>query len=109
MAGQGPMFGQLGFFYKFAGSEIEDPRPLERYVNEAKRILGVMEKQLDGREWINGDYSIADICLAPWLNTLGNYGAKEILDYKKFANVADYEERFKARPAVQKAIARLTS
>jgi GST-like protein len=107
MAGQGPMFGQLGFFYKFAGAEIEDSRPRERYINEAKRILGVMDKQLEGQDWITGDYSIADMCLAPWLQTLDFYGAKEVLGYDGFKNVAAYEERFVARPAVQRALAKV--
>ena len=107
MAGQGPMFGQLGFFYKFAGADIEDHRPRERYINEAKRILGVMDKQLTGRDWINGDYSIADMCLAPWLQTLDYYGAKDVLGYADFKNVAAYEQRFVARPAVQRALAKV--
>jgi len=67
MGGVGPMFGQYGFFHAFAGKEIEDPRPRTRYADEAKRLLGVMERQLEGRDWIAGDYSIADIALAPWL------------------------------------------
>ncbi|MEM6596155.1 MAG: glutathione S-transferase N-terminal domain-containing protein, partial [Pseudomonadota bacterium] len=67
MGGLGPMLGQLGFFYKFAGAEYEDKRPQERYINEAKRLLAVLEKELEGKDWIAGDYSIADIAIAPWL------------------------------------------
>ena len=78
MGGVGPMFGQLGFFYKFAGSEWEDKRPQERYIAEGKRLLAVIEQALDGKEWIAGDYSIADIALAPWLGALNFYGAKEV-------------------------------
>lgn len=103
MGGVGPMFGQLGFFYKFAGSEIEDKRPQERYINEAKRLLGVVEAELDGKDWITGDYSIADIALAPWLNALDFYGAKEVVGYDDHKNVVAYVNRFYERPAVDKA------
>ncbi|NOD98727.1 glutathione S-transferase [Ruegeria sp. HKCCD6228] len=102
MGGVGPMFGQLGFFYKFAGSEIEDPRPRERYVNEAKRLLNVVNTQLEGKDWIAGDYSIADIALAPWLNALDFYGAKEVVGWDGYANVVAYVDRFMQRPAVQR-------
>ncbi len=103
MGGIGPMLGQLGFFYKFAGKDIEDPRPRERYVGEAKRLLAVVEKQLEGQDWIAGDYSIADMAIAPWLNALEFYGAKEITGYNNLKNVPAYVERFMARPAVDKA------
>ena len=77
MGGVGPMFGQVGFFHHFAGKEVEDPRPRERYYSEAKRLLAVMEQQLDGRDWIAGGYSIADIAICPWLRTLRDfYGAR---------------------------------
>lgn len=102
MGGVGPMFGQLGFFYKFAGSEIEDPRPRERYVNEAKRLLNVVNTQLDGKDWIAGDYSIADIALAPWLNALDFYGAQEVVGWDDYDNVVAYVDRFMQRPAVQR-------
>lgn len=101
MAGVGPMFGQLGFFTKFAGAEIEDPRPRERYQNEAKRLLSVLEKQLEGRDWITGSYSIADIATAPWLRALDYYGAKEAVGWGDYPNVNAYLDRFLARPAVQ--------
>lgn len=105
MGGLGPMFGQLGFFYKFKGSEIEDPRPRERYINEAKRLLNVIEQQLsDGREWITGDYSIADIAIAPWLRALDFYGAKEVVGWDNHPKTIAYLERFLARPAVQKGL-----
>ncbi|SEQ72991.1 glutathione S-transferase family protein [Thalassovita taeanensis] len=102
MGGLGPMLGQLGFFYKFAGAAIEDPRPRERYINEAKRLLAVVEKQLEGQDWIAGDYSIADIAIAPWLNALEFYGAKEVLGWDTFPNTVAYLARFLARPAVQR-------
>ena len=103
MGGVGPMFGQLGFFYKFAGSKIEDPRPQERYIGEAKRLLGVVEGVLADREWIAGEFSIADIALAPWLNALDFYGAKEVTGYNDLTHVPAYVDRFYARPAVEKA------
>ena len=102
MGGVGPMFGQLGYFYKFAGKDIEDPRPAQRYIDEAKRLLGVVDKALDGQDWIAGDFSIADIALAPWLNALDFYGAKEVTGYDDLTNVPAYVKRFYDRPAVQK-------
>ena len=104
MGGLGPMFGQLGYFAKFAGSEIEDPRPRERYVAEAKRLLNVVEGQLNGRDWIAGDYSIADMAIAPWLRALDFYGTKEILGWDDHKNAVAYLDRFMQRPAAQAAI-----
>ncbi|MBY4894533.1 glutathione S-transferase N-terminal domain-containing protein [Rhodobacteraceae bacterium N5(2021)] len=101
MGGVGPMFGQLGFFSKFAGSEIEDPRPKQRYVNEAKRLLAVLEKQLADRDWVAGDYSIADIAIAPWLAALDFYGVKETVGWDELTNVPAYLDRFLAREAVK--------
>ncbi|WP_171178118.1 glutathione S-transferase family protein [Ruegeria sp. HKCCD8929] len=101
MGGIGPMFGQLGFFYKFAGADIEDPRPRERYVNEAKRLLAVLEGQLAGRDWIAGEYSIADIAIAPWLRGLDFYEAREVVGWDDNKNVTAYLDRFLDRPAVQ--------
>ncbi len=103
MGGVGPMFGQLGFFYKYAGSKIEDKTAQNRYVDEAKRLLAVVEKQLDGQTWIAGDYSIADMALAPWLNALDFYGANDVTGYNDLKNVPAYVDRFFARPAVAKA------
>ena len=104
MGGLGTMFGQMGFFVKFAGAEIEDPRPRERYVTEAKRLLAVLEKQLEGRDWVTGDYSIADIAIAPWLRGLEFYGAREMVGWEDHPNVVAYLERFLERPAVQKGL-----
>ena len=105
MGGVGPMFGQLGFFHTFAGKEIEDPRPKERYRAEAERLLKVLDGALAGKEWIAGDYSIADIALCPWLRTLRNfYKASEITGWEKLAHVPAYLERFLARPAVQRGL-----
>jgi len=102
MGGVGPMFGQMGFFVKFAGREIEDPRPKERYIAEATRLLAVVEQQLEGRDWIAGEFSIADIALAPWLNAIAFYGAEELTGYTELTHVPAYVERFFARPAAQK-------
>ena len=101
MGGLGPMLGQLGFFYKFAGSRIEDPRPRERYVNEARRLLAVLDGALEGKEWVAGDYSIADMAIVPWLMGLEFYGAEEVVGLHDLEHVPAYIERFKARPAVQ--------
>ena len=99
MGGVGPMFGQLGFFVKFAGAAIEDPRPRERYVAEARRLLAVVDQRLEGRDWIVGPYTIADIALAPWLNALEFYGAQDMVGWSELKNVPTYVERFFARPA----------
>ncbi|MEE2944445.1 MAG: glutathione binding-like protein [Pseudomonadota bacterium] len=103
MGGLGPMFGQMGFFVKFAGSEIEDPRPRERYINEAKRLLAVVEKQLEGQDWIAGDFfSIADIAIVPWLKALTFYEAVELVGLPDLPNIQAYIERFNTRPSVVK-------
>lgn len=104
MGGLGPMLGQLGFFHKFAGSEWEDKRPQERYINEGKRLLAVLEKELSGRDWIAGQYSIADIAIAPWLRALDFYGAKDVLGWDDHKALVAYLDRFLERPAVQKGL-----
>lgn len=105
MGGLGPMLGQVGFFHKFAGREIEDKRPLERYVNESKRLLRVLDTRLQDREWIMGNYSIADIASLGWVrNLIGFYEARELVGFDDFANVAAWLERGLARPAVQRGL-----
>jgi GSH-dependent disulfide-bond oxidoreductase len=106
MAAVGPMFGQLGFFHKFAGREIEDKRPLNRYAQESKRLLGVLEARLDGRPWIMGEeYSIADISLLGWVrNLIGFYGAGELVDYQALKHVPAWLARGLERPAVQRGL-----
>jgi len=106
MAGVGPMFGQVGFFHKFAGKDYEDKRPRDRYVSEAKRLLGVLEQRLAGRSWIMGEqYTIADIATFPWVRTLvGFYEAGELVGMEQFPNVTRVYEAFMARPAVIKGI-----
>ena len=107
MGGIGPMFGQLGFFNKFAGKDYEDKRPRDRYVAESKRLLGVLEKRLAGRAWILGDaYSIADIATFPWVrNLVGFYEAGELVGFNDFPNVARVLAAFVARPAVAAGLA----
>jgi GSH-dependent disulfide-bond oxidoreductase len=106
MGGIGPMFGQLGFFNKFAGKAYEDKRPLERYVNESKRLLGVMEARLTGRQWImDDDYTIADISMLGWVrNLVGFYEARDLVAFDGFKAVPAWLERGLARPAVQRGL-----
>jgi len=100
------MFGQLGYFFKFAGRDISDKRPFERYLNETKRLLGVMDQRLEGRSWFMGDhYTIADISMLGWVrNLVGFYGAGEVTDFKSLKNVPGWLERGLARPAVQRGL-----
>jgi GST-like protein len=106
MASIGPIFGQVGFFHKFAGREYEDKRPLKRYADESKRLLGVIETRLAGRQWIMGDdYTIADISMLGWVrNLVGFYGAGELVEYGKLKLVPAWLERALARPAVQRGL-----
>ncbi|PTV96282.1 GST-like protein [Rhodobacter aestuarii] len=105
MGGLGPMLGQLGFFHAYAGKEIEDPRPKERYRAEAERLLKVLDGALAGKEWICGDYTIADMAIAPWLRALRDgYKATDLVGWDALANIPAYLERFLARPAVQRGL-----
>jgi GST-like protein len=106
MAFIGPMFGQVGFFHKFAGREIEDKRPLNRYRDESKRLLGVLETRLDGRQWIMGDdFTIADVATLGWVrNLVGFYGARELVEFDALKQVPAWLERGLARPAVQRGL-----
>ncbi|WP_298724857.1 glutathione S-transferase N-terminal domain-containing protein [uncultured Ferrovibrio sp.] len=106
MAGIGPIFGQLGFFHKFAGREIEDKRPLQRYATESKRLLGVLEDRLSSRDWIMGaEYSIADISMLGWVrNLIGFYDAGALVDYAALKAVPRWLEQGLARPAVQRGL-----
>jgi GST-like protein len=102
MGGIGPMFGQVGFFHKFAGKHYEDKRPRDRYIAESRRLLGVLDGRLQGRDWIMGeDYSIADIATFPWVrNLVGFYEAGDLVGMADFANVTRVLKSFVARPAV---------
>ncbi|MEO6278372.1 glutathione S-transferase N-terminal domain-containing protein [Roseateles sp.] len=106
MGGIGPMFGQLGFFHKFAGKDYEDKRPRDRYVAEVRRLLGVLDGHLKGKAWLLGDeYTVADIATFPWVNNLiGFYGAREIVGYDDFLEVDRVLQSFLARPAVQRGL-----
>lgn len=106
MGGIGPMFGQLGFFHKFAGKDIEDKRPRDRYVAESRRLLGVLEQRVAGRQWIMGEpYTIADIAIWPWVrNLVGFYGAGDLVGYADFPEVARVVAAFAARPAVARGL-----
>jgi len=107
MSGIGPMFGQVGFFNKFAGKDFEDKRPRDRYVAEARRLLAVLDRRLDGRRWILGeDYSIVDIATFPWVrNLIGFYEAADLVGFKDYAHVDRALTEFLARPAVVRGLA----
>ena len=106
MAAIGPMFGQVGFFHKFAGRDYEDKRPRDRYVAESRRLLGVLEGRLEGRDWIMGeDYTIADIASLGWVrNLIGFYEAGDLVGFSDFPRVGAWLERGLARPAVQRGL-----
>ena len=106
MGGVGPMFGQVGFFHKFAGKSYEDKRPRDRFVAESRRLLGVLDQRLVGREWLVDEYSIADIATFPWINNLiGFYGAGDLVGIEGFAEVGRVLRAFMARPAVARGLA----
>ena len=106
MGGVGPMFGQLGFFHKFAGKDYEDKRPRERYVAESRRLLGVLEQRLTVRDWVMGShYTIADMAIFPWVRNLVEfYGAGELVGWGDFPQVQRVLAAFVARPAVQRGL-----
>ncbi|WP_420607631.1 glutathione S-transferase family protein [Novosphingopyxis sp.] len=106
IGGVGPMFGQLGFFHKFAGKEIEDPRPKQRYVDETKRLLGVLEGHLDGRRWMMGDdFTIADIALIGWVRALTDfYEVGDLVGWSDLKAVPSWLDRCLERPAVQRGL-----
>ena len=106
MGGVGPMFGQVGFFNKFAGKAFEDKRPLQRYVDESARLLGVLDAHLQGRDWMLGAaYGIVDIAIFPWVrNLVGFYEARELVRFARFTQVQRVLDAFLARPAVQRGL-----
>jgi GSH-dependent disulfide-bond oxidoreductase len=105
MAAVGPMFGQVGFFHRFAGRAYEDKRPLQRYVAESKRLLGVLDGRLADRDWIMGDYSIADVATLGWVrNLIGFYEARDLVEFDTLSHVPAWLERGLARPAVQRGL-----
>jgi GSH-dependent disulfide-bond oxidoreductase len=106
MSGVGPMFGQVGFFNKFAGKDYEDKRPRDRYVAESKRLLGVLNRRLADRAWIMGEtYSIADVATFPWVrNLVGFYEAGNLVGMTDFTHVTRALESFLTRPAVARGL-----
>ena len=108
MGGVGPMFGQVGFFHKFAGKDFEDKRPRDRYVNESKRLLGVLEQRMQGRQWIMGDQiTIADIAIWPWVRNMvveTGYNAADLVGWNDLPELQRVLAAFTARPAVQKGL-----
>lgn len=106
MGGVGPMFGQLGYFVHGPGKSVEDTHARTRYANETKRLLTVLDKHLEGRDWMVGAYSIADIAIASWVRQIERYGeeAEEAVDWLDFDNVHDYLDRFTDRPAVKRGV-----
>lgn len=107
MGGLGPMFGQLGFFHKFAGKDWEDKRPRERYAAECKRLLRVLDQRLQGRVWTMGEaYTVADIAIFPWVrNLIGFYEAADLVGIEDFPQVTRVLAAFVARPAVVRGLA----
>ena len=106
MGGIGPMFGQLGFFHKFAGRDYADKRPRDRYVAESQRLLQVLDQRLEGRDWIMGsDYTVADIAILPWLhNLIGFYEAADLVGWQRFGNLQRVLNAWLQRPAVQRGL-----
>lgn len=106
MGGVGPMFGQLGFFHKFAGKDVEDKRPRDRYAAECRRLLAVLDQRLAGRDWVMGSsYSVADIAILPWVhNLVGFYGAGDLVGFERFTQVRRVLDAWAARPAVQRGL-----
>ncbi|MDR0480595.1 MAG: glutathione S-transferase N-terminal domain-containing protein [Gallionellaceae bacterium] len=104
MGGIGPMFGQVGFFYRYGGKDYEDKRPLTRYLDESRRLLGVLDKRLENRRWVMGDqYTIADIAIFPWVRTMTDfYRAGDLVEFERFEQVARVLREFMARPAVKR-------
>ena len=106
VGGVGPMFGQLGHFFKFAADKITGSYPTDRYLNESRRLLGVLEGRLSDRYYImGGNYTIADIATAPWVRTLiKTYDAGDDLGLDGFRNVIAWPDRILSRPAVERGL-----
>ncbi|MGR6431905.1 glutathione S-transferase family protein [Rhizobium sp. PAMB 3174] len=102
VGGVGPMFGQFGHFFKFAADKIAgNPYPMERYRDETRRLLAVLEERLQGRPWLMGEeYTIADIATFPWVRGLDVfYKAGDVLGLDDFVAVRDWVARASNRPA----------
>ncbi len=103
MAGVGPMFGQFGHFYRYAKEKCDHPYPINRYTIETRRLLAVLDKQLESKTYIAGsEYTIADMAIFPWVDCLRvYYKAEDHLNLKEFKNVSRWLESCLARPAVK--------
>lgn len=96
----GPMFGQFGHFSVYAKGECEHPYPVQRYANETRRLLGVLDQQLARRGNLLGDYSIVDIAVFPWVNCLTDfYRAADSLRLSEFEHVERWRKQCNERPA----------
>lgn len=104
MAGVGPMFGQASHFKNYAPNLVDDPEKIAygvaRYNNEVNRLLGVIERRLDGRDFLAGEYSIADIAAYPWVKIAGVFEQ----DLGNFPRVQGWLDRIAERPAVQRGV-----
>ena len=100
MAHIGPFFGQFGHFYKFMRGKLKDDYSENRYTQETRRLLGILEKRLEGRKYIMDDYSIVDISMVPWVNCCAEfYDAWAYLEMGSFTNVETWRKRVSERPA----------
>lgn len=105
MGGLGPMLGQFGHFYKFAADKVKDPYAVNRYTDEAKRLFGVLDAHLEGKDFVAaGEYTIADMAIWPWLKVVNFYGGEEVLEIASYKNITRYLELHLARPASQAAL-----
>ncbi len=99
MGGVGPMLGQAHHFRIYAPQKID--YAIERYTNEAKRLYGVMDRQIARYRYIAGvEYSIADMAVFPWLRSWKNQG----IDWNDYPNLKGWFDEIAARPAVQRGV-----
>ena len=98
MGGLGPMAGQAHHFRQYAPQQI--PYAVERYTNEVNRLYGVLNKRLADREYLAGDYSVADMAAFPWTRPYRNQGQ----DLDDFPHMKRWFEAISARPAVQRGV-----
>lgn len=101
MGGIGPMFGQFGHFYKYAGEKCTHPYPEERYRTEVRRQLAVLDKRLEGTDYLVGNqYTIADIATFPWVGCIDwGYAAWDHIGVGEFKNVVAWHTRCDEKPA----------
>jgi GST-like protein len=106
MGGVGPMFGQMGYFVKYAGAAIEDPRPRERYIAESRRLLGVLDGHLAGKTWMMGElFTIADVALLGWVRGIDvHYQASDLVGLRELQHVQAWLKQALERPAVQRGL-----